>query len=444
MIFMNNAQYKKLFVFSLSSIAVVLSFALTAPNVFAGSSKPEQLDFGFRNDDGSESTATWMAATNTNVTNVALNSKFRLRIATYSNGPSPYSSNAQLEYLLASGNTCSSPGWTKITTSTLNAFALVSSTNFVDKASTTQQISSGAFVAGEILQATNPADSITIPVGDYSEHEYSISATNASYNTAYLFRLSANGSAYPVYNVCPMLTTPSLFGSSGMMSSSNYGIAADSINFGGGNSSSTNYIQESTGGEVATGFSSSTNYSMFAGYQQMNGVVLSVVPPSNVIMTPNIGGITGGTSNGSTTFTVTTDDPAGYSSTIQAPNSPALVNISSSSNSFADYAPGTPSLVLTTATIPNTASAFAFSPQGTDADQRFLNNGATCNTGALSTALTCWDGLTLAPKNIADRTSANSPSGVATTLYFRAISGTHNLQVSGTYVATTTLTVIPL
>jgi hypothetical protein len=228
-----------------------------------------------------------------------------------------------------------------------------------------------------------------------------------------------------------------------MMSSTNYVIESDSVNFGGGYSTSTNYIQESTAGEIATGISSSTNYIMGAGYQQMTVVVLSLVPPGSVIMSPTIGGVTGGTSNGSTAFTVTTDDPAGYTATIQASSSPALVNTSSTTNTFADYSPGGSAPDFTFSIVP-TASAFAFSPQGTDADQRFLNNTSVCNTGTNSTAQACWDGLSTSPKTIADRTSNNTPAGTLTTLYFRAQSGSSNIQVSGTYVATTTLTILPL
>lgn len=252
-------------------------------------------------------------------------------------------------------------------------------------------------------------------------------------NSPSIFETSASEETY---------SAPSGSGS-GMMSSSHYTILSDSLNFGGGYSTSTNYIQESTGGEVATGFSSSTNYIMSAGYQQMNIVALSLVPPSSVVMSPNIGGVTGGTGNGSTNFTVTTDDPAGYTSTIQASSSPALVDTASSTNSFADYSPAGSAPDFTFG-IAATASAFAFSSQGTDADQRFLNNTSICNIGSNSTAQTCWDGLSTSPKNVADRTSANSPSGIQTTLYFRAASGTNHIQVNGVYVATTTLTVLPL
>lgn len=228
-----------------------------------------------------------------------------------------------------------------------------------------------------------------------------------------------------------------------VMQSAHYTMEEQSVNFGGGYSTSTNYIQESTLGEIATGLSSSTNYIMNAGYQQMDVVAISVVPPGNVVMSPAIGGVTGGTSNGSTTYTVTTDDAAGYTSNIMASSSPALVNTSSSTNSFADYSPSGAAPDLTFS-IPATASAFAFSPSGTDADQRFLNNTSVCNAGAISTAQACWDGLSTSPKNVADRTSDNQPAGTVTTLWFRASSGSSHIQVNGTYVATTTLTVLPL
>jgi hypothetical protein len=205
---MKNITHTKLPVSILTFFLIVFVFILGAPKVFAaGGAVLTQFYFGFRNDNGSEITATWMAATNTNVTNIAKNTNFRIRISTNAGGGSVIIT-PQLEYLLASGHSCTSTGWTKISTSTSNAFALASSANFTDKASTTQQLSYLIFVAGEILQATNPADSISLPSTYFTEHEYSIKATtNASDNTAYIFRLSNNGAAFGGYSVCPQATT---------------------------------------------------------------------------------------------------------------------------------------------------------------------------------------------------------------------------------------------
>ena len=227
------------------------------------------------------------------------------------------------------------------------------------------------------------------------------------------------------------------------MNSANYRMQEQSVNFAGGNSTSSSFTLESTAGEIATGVSSSTNYTMNAGYQQMNVVAISVVPPSNVTMSPAIGGVVGGTSDGSTNFTVTTDDVAGYTSTIVASSSPAMVNTSSTTVTIADYAPslGVPDYTFT---VSPTASAFGFSVYGNDADQRFKNNGSICNTGSNSTAQACWDGLSTSVKTVAGSRANNQPAGTQTTLYFRTGIGSSRNQTSGTYVATTTLTVIPL
>lgn len=224
------------------------------------------------------------------------------------------------------------------------------------------------------------------------------------------------------------------------MSSNNYRVQSDSINFGGANSSSGSYIMEDTMGEIATGFSSSTNYAMFAGYQQMTDVLISVVPPTDVVMSPSIGGITGGISNGSTVFTVTTDNPAGYSVTIKASSSPALV---SETDSFADYSPAgsDPDFSFS---ITSSESAFAFSPEGNDIATAFKDDGLTCNLGSGDSSLSCWDGLSTSAKTVVNRTTSNTPSGTLTTLRFRASSGSNHVQSNGTYTATTTITVFAL
>ncbi|MEI8327634.1 MAG: hypothetical protein WCG02_00665 [Candidatus Taylorbacteria bacterium] len=225
-----------------------------------------------------------------------------------------------------------------------------------------------------------------------------------------------------------------------VMSSPRYQIQSDSLNFGGVRSTSASYAVEDTLGELATGVSSSTNYAMLAGYQQMQSVMVVVVPPTAVIMAPAIGGVSGGTSNGSTTFSVMTDDQAGYSVTIVASSSPALV---SGADSFADYTPSGANADFNFYNAP-TSSTFAFSPKGADIPLRFKDDGTTsCGTGSSQTTDACWDGLATTTKTIVSRTTANHPAGTVTTLKFRAASGSAHLQLQGTYVATTTITITP-
>ncbi len=227
----------------------------------------------------------------------------------------------------------------------------------------------------------------------------------------------------------------------GQMASSHWKIQSDSVNFGGVRSSSGNFTIEDTAGEIATGISTSTHYIMGAGYQQMQVIYISVTAAPDVTLSPALGGLTGGTSNGSTTFIVTTDDPAGYTATIQASSSPAL---RTAYDSFADYVPGgaVPDFTFTNAA---TSSSFAFSPEGADITASYKDNGsAPCGTGSQDTALACWNGLSTSPKTILIRTSDNQPSGTQTTLEFRAASGSSHVQTNGTYIATTTVTVIAL
>lgn len=223
--------------------------------------------------------------------------------------------------------------------------------------------------------------------------------------------------------------------------SSNYQIQSDSVNVGGGFSSSTNYLQESTVGEIATGPSDSSNYSLRAGYQQMQEVFISLSVPTDVTMSPNLPGITGGTSNGSTTVTVTTDSPAGYQLTIQAENSPAMLR-DGGSETIADYDDGgTPDFSFLTS---GSEAHLGYSPTGVDIVQFFLDDGGSCNTGALNTDLACWDGLTTSAVAISRGSSANHPSGATTTVNFRIGIGSSAGVAAGLYTATTTLTALPL
>ena len=239
--------------------------------------------------------------------------------------------------------------------------------------------------------------------------------------------------------------TPVLLGclfvaSAQVMQSTSYRIESDSINFGGGFSSSTNYVLESTAGEVATGESGSVSYNLKAGYQQMLTTFISMTTPNDITMLPPIPGVSGGTANGSTTVTVTTDSSAGYEVTIEASQSPALVK---GADFISDYAPvGDPDFSFTTTA---SDSHFGYSPSGVDIAQRFMDDGISlCNTGGDDTPLACWDGLSTTPETIVHRTSANTPNGSTTTINFRTEVGGSVVQTNGIYMATTTLTAFSL
>jgi len=222
--------------------------------------------------------------------------------------------------------------------------------------------------------------------------------------------------------------------------SNNYQLQSDSVNFGGGLTDSASYGLESTAGEIATGLSDSPAYSLRAGYQQMQEVSISMTAAASVVMTPAIGGITGGTANGSTSVSVLTDSPGGYQLGIQAESAPAMRK---DSDTIADYVPvANPNPDITFLTVP-TQAHFGFSPEGEDIINRFRDDGSFCNVAGNNTPLVCWDGLSVSEKIIAQG-SANQPSGATTTVHFRVVVGGSIVIPEGEYVATTTLTAIPL
>jgi len=239
----------------------------------------------------------------------------------------------------------------------------------------------------------------------------------------------------------PLLVLSISISSAQVMTSSNYQIESDSVNIGGGLSSSTNYSIESTVGEVGTGASESSTYKLRGGYQQMNEVYIAMaVSSSSVGLSPSIPGVSGGSANGSTTVTVTTDSLSGYQLTIKAESSPAM---QSGANTITDYSPSTanPDFAFT---IGSADAYLGYSPEGADVVQRFLDNGSVCNTGSTNTSLSCWDGLSTTAVTIAEGSGSNHPLGTPTSIRFRVEVGGAVTQAPGVYTATTTLTAVPL
>lgn len=225
-----------------------------------------------------------------------------------------------------------------------------------------------------------------------------------------------------------------------VMSSTNYAIQSDSVNGGGQLSSSTNFGLEDTAGEIATGESTSTNYQLRAGYQQMQEVFISISSAAAVTMSPSLGGITGGIATGSTAVSVVTDSPSGYQLTIMASGTPAM---RSGANSIANYIPvgSVPDFLFITNP---TDARFGYSPEGPDIVTRFKDSVSTCGVSGGDTAARCWDGVSTTAITIASKSLSNHPIGATTTIQFRVGLGGSIVVAPGTYVATTTLTALPL
>ncbi|KKP60737.1 MAG: hypothetical protein UR85_C0005G0009 [Candidatus Nomurabacteria bacterium GW2011_GWF2_35_66] len=223
------------------------------------------------------------------------------------------------------------------------------------------------------------------------------------------------------------------------MQSGTYRIQSDSLNFGGADSSSSNYKVNDTLGEIGTGDSNSGNYYMHAGYWQMQESYIAISSPSDLAMT-SMGGLSGGSSEGTMSWVVTTDNTAGYTMSIASTTTPAL---KSAVDSLDDYTPAgaDPDYNFTNLA---TNSSFGFSPEGTETTSRFKDNGVACNIGSSETTSKCWDGLSTTPKVIAGSTTSNQPSGSTVTTRFRAESGADHIQTSGAYNVTIVVTATTL
>jgi len=203
------------------------------------------------------------------------------------------------------------------------------------------------------------------------------------------------------------------------MQSGTYKIMSDTVNVSGQDSSSPNYGLKDTAGEVGTGNSNSDNYYMHAGFWQMQESYIAITPSADLALT-SIGGINGEATEGTMSWQVITDNYAGYTMNIKTTTVPAL---KSSLDSFADYAPSgaNPDFNFS---IPSTTSAFGFSPEGVDTDARFRDDGSACNTGGIGELQDkCWDGLSISPKTIFQRSTSNHQEGTTETVRFRAESG---------------------
>ncbi len=189
-----------------------------------------------------------------------------------------------------------------------------------------------------------------------------------------------------------------------------------------------------------------TASSQFTISQTVTSEVAFVTPPSNVILSPSLGGLTGGTSNGGTQLVVTTNDHLGYSMTLTASSSVGMIGNLNSSNSI-------PALVPSSGTTPDFAFSsvaankayFAYTVEASttsDVSSLFKDNGTTCNTGALDTANSCWLNASSSAVTIINRSSQTTNSGATTTLKFRVVMSANPSPTipDDTYVATTTVT----
>lgn len=182
--------------------------------------------------------------------------------------------------------------------------------------------------------------------------------------------------------------------------------------------------------------------------QQINTETSFTSDPQNVAMDTAIGGITGGSSQGTSTFAVQTNNPAGYNVTISFADDPAM-QATGSAASIPDYSQTTPDWSF----VENAAggsAAFAYAVHAASAGEiatAFEDDGSsTCGSGGNNTYPTASQGCWVSPStgNVTILSSSGITSGPATSsVLFRVhvpASPSPGVEAGG-YVATATLTV---
>ncbi len=167
---------------------------------------------------------------------------------------------------------------------------------------------------------------------------------------------------------------------------------------------------------------------------------------SNVTMSPSLGGITGGTSNGTTTVVVLTNRSTGYTMTIKASSSPAMRG-ETQGGSIADYTPVATSIPDFAYSVPS-GQEFGYTVSASttsDLAQKFKDDGvSTCNTGSADTSgsASCWYGLSTVATSTIVRNTSTSASGSTSSIAFKLTINANSLVPEDTYKATTTLTAV--
>ena len=164
----------------------------------------DQASFRGRNDDGNETTATWIASTNLNWSQV-MDTNFRVRFVVQETGDGAQADKTfQLEYNLNGG------GWNDVTGAS-SVVRATASPNVADAADTTQQVGSGTFVtpnAGfDEVNGLAGGTSLDFSGSDEVEVEYSVQIRSADVSDSDTIQLRVKG--LDSYTNTPSITATS-------------------------------------------------------------------------------------------------------------------------------------------------------------------------------------------------------------------------------------------
>ncbi len=179
---------------------------------------------------------------------------------------------------------------------------------------------------------------------------------------------------------------------------------------------------------------------VFTVTQDIQGEVSFAIPPVDVGMDTQIQGLSGGISNGSTTFSVNSNSLSGYTVTMQFDTGTGSVAMRHSDGvHFIPNLGGSPLTNFGAVEVSSLdGAAFGFTVEGTKVAQNFRELGGSCNqsTGE-GNAENCW----LLDDSVIEIVNNDTLGEEEYTLYFRVVVDNPTIDLpSGSYTATATLT----
>lgn len=180
--------------------------------------------------------------------------------------------------------------------------------------------------------------------------------------------------------------------------------------------------------------------------QEIDEEIAFVADPNDVVMDTTLGGLTGGTANGTTTFSVATNSPSGYTITISFDTNgsdQAMTYNPDPENFFITNLSGSAVDDLTEPSA-NQAALFAYSIVGNNVTSTLADDGSVCDSGTTGTGGACFfmQGTASSPETIIDSSDPTSGSGNENSVVFRTVVGQDPDPAlpTGSYTATATLT----
>lgn len=199
---------------------VVLATFKAARSCPSTSSNFDQIHYRWRNDDGSEATASWGSNEDTATSSVGIGKIIRLRMEVSNEGTA--SSSQQYILQFGTGTDPKSGTWTTVPASGscgTAIFCMDSTSSLTESASSTTNVASGLtdsnteFRAGSQKDANATTTHISLDSTRFTEIEFGFQVTsNAAQGTAYYFRLATttgigDANQLNTYTVTPQLTT---------------------------------------------------------------------------------------------------------------------------------------------------------------------------------------------------------------------------------------------